>query len=150
MTAAGTLSHASVSLERQLEELLLPTTKDTAIAGIGESPSIVVTNRNRYALRKQNGTPIEVPQFTHMRIAMGLSYNEPDPTAAARGPRQAELAGVESPAAAPRASRGPCNRVQPVDAAAPIPAFLGSGGRRRFARRARSGGRGVFGGSRGR
>ncbi len=43
----------------------------------------VVTNRNRYALRKQNGKPIEVPQFTHMRIAMGLSYNEPDPTAAA-------------------------------------------------------------------
>src|SRR5690606_39763639 len=36
----------------------------------------VVTNRNRYALRKQNGKPIEVPQFTHMRIAMGLSYNE--------------------------------------------------------------------------
>lgn len=43
----------------------------------------VVTNRNRYALRKQSGTPIEVPQFTHMRIAMGLSYNEEDPTAAA-------------------------------------------------------------------
>lgn len=43
----------------------------------------VVTNRNRYALRKQSGAPIEVPQFTHMRIAMGLSYNEEDPTAAA-------------------------------------------------------------------
>lgn len=43
----------------------------------------VVTNRNRYALRKQSGAPIEVPQFTHMRIAMGLSYNEADPTAAA-------------------------------------------------------------------
>lgn len=43
----------------------------------------VITNRNRYALRKQNGTPIETPQFTHMRIAMGLSYNEQDPTAAA-------------------------------------------------------------------
>lgn len=43
----------------------------------------VVTNRNRYALRKQSGSPIEVPQFTHMRIAMGLSYNEEDPTAAA-------------------------------------------------------------------
>lgn len=43
----------------------------------------VVTNRNRYALRKQSGGPIEVPQFTHMRIAMGLSYNEEDPTAAA-------------------------------------------------------------------
>lgn len=43
----------------------------------------VVTNKNRYALRKQNGGPLEVPQFTHMRIAMGLSFNEPDPTAAA-------------------------------------------------------------------
>ncbi|HEU5121217.1 MAG TPA: ribonucleoside-diphosphate reductase subunit alpha, partial [Candidatus Saccharimonadales bacterium] len=43
----------------------------------------VVTNKNRYALRKQSGAPIEVPQFTHMRIAMGLSFNEKDPTAAA-------------------------------------------------------------------
>lgn len=43
----------------------------------------VVTNKNRYALRRQNGSPIETPQFTHMRIAMGLSYNEKDPTAAA-------------------------------------------------------------------
>lgn len=43
----------------------------------------VITNKNRYALRKQNGSPIEVPQFTHMRIAMGLSFNEADPTAAA-------------------------------------------------------------------
>jgi ribonucleoside-diphosphate reductase alpha chain len=43
----------------------------------------VVTNKNRYALRKQSGEPIEVPQFTHMRIAMGLSFNEKDPTAAA-------------------------------------------------------------------
>ena len=43
----------------------------------------VVTNKNRYALRKQNGSPIETPQFTHMRIAMGLSYNEDDPTTAA-------------------------------------------------------------------
>jgi ribonucleoside-diphosphate reductase alpha chain len=43
----------------------------------------VVTNKNRYALRKNSGAPIETPQFTHMRIAMGLSYNEEDPTAAA-------------------------------------------------------------------
>lgn len=40
----------------------------------------VVTNKNRYALRKNSGAPIETPQFTHMRIAMGLSYNEEDPT----------------------------------------------------------------------
>ena len=43
----------------------------------------VITNKNRYALRKQSGAPLEVPQFTHMRIAMGLSFNEKDPTAAA-------------------------------------------------------------------
>lgn len=43
----------------------------------------VITNKNRYALRKQNGAPIEVPQFTHMRIAMGLSFNEKNPTEAA-------------------------------------------------------------------
>ncbi|MDO4660647.1 MAG: ribonucleoside-diphosphate reductase subunit alpha [Candidatus Saccharibacteria bacterium] len=43
----------------------------------------VVTNRNRYALRKQNGDPLEVPQFTNMRIAMGLSFNEANPTEAA-------------------------------------------------------------------
>ena len=43
----------------------------------------VVTNKNRYALRKNSGQPIETPQFTHMRIAMGLSYNEKDPTTAA-------------------------------------------------------------------
>jgi len=43
----------------------------------------VVTNKNRYALRKQSSEPIEVPQFTHMRIAMGLSFNAEDPTACA-------------------------------------------------------------------
>lgn len=43
----------------------------------------VITNKNRYALRKNSGEPIETPQFTHMRIAMGLSFNEKDPTAAA-------------------------------------------------------------------
>lgn len=43
----------------------------------------VVTNKNRYALRRNSGEPIEVPQYTHMRIAMGLSFNEKDPTAAA-------------------------------------------------------------------
>jgi len=43
----------------------------------------VITNKNRYALRKQNGEPIETPQYTHMRIAMGLSFNEKDPTVTA-------------------------------------------------------------------
>jgi len=43
----------------------------------------VITNKNRYALRKGSGEPIEVPQFTHMRIAMGLSFNADDPTESA-------------------------------------------------------------------
>ncbi len=43
----------------------------------------VVTNMNRYALRRQDGQAIETPQFTHMRIAMGLSFNEKNPTKAA-------------------------------------------------------------------
>lgn len=43
----------------------------------------VITNKNRYALRKGNGDPIEVPQFTHMRIAMGLSFNAKNPTESA-------------------------------------------------------------------
>lgn len=40
----------------------------------------VVTRRNRYSLRKNSGQPIEVPQFTAMRIAMGLSLLEKDAT----------------------------------------------------------------------
>lgn len=43
----------------------------------------VITNKNRYALRKGSGEAIEVPQYTHMRIAMGLSINAEDPTASA-------------------------------------------------------------------
>lgn len=40
----------------------------------------VITNKNRYALRAGSGDPIEVPQFTHLRIAMGMSLNASDPT----------------------------------------------------------------------
>lgn len=43
----------------------------------------VVTNNGRYALRRNGGDPIEVPQYTHMRIAMGLSFNAEDPTESA-------------------------------------------------------------------
>lgn len=43
----------------------------------------VLTNNNRYALRRNSGIAIEVPQYTHMRIAMGLSFNADDPTASA-------------------------------------------------------------------
>jgi len=41
------------------------------------------TMRNRYMLTEPDGTPLEVPQFFWMRVAMGLSLNELDPTAAA-------------------------------------------------------------------
>ncbi|MFZ2125974.1 MAG: ribonucleoside-diphosphate reductase subunit alpha [Candidatus Microsaccharimonas sp.] len=43
----------------------------------------VLTNNNRYALRRNGGIAIEVPQYTHMRIAMGLSFNAEDPTESA-------------------------------------------------------------------
>lgn len=43
----------------------------------------VVTSRNRYSLRQNSGMSMEVPQFTAMRIAMGLSLLEDDPTAVA-------------------------------------------------------------------
>ena len=56
----------------------LDPTKDTLSKYLG-----VITNKNRYALRKGANEVLEVPQFTHMRIAMGLSFNEKDPTASA-------------------------------------------------------------------
>lgn len=43
----------------------------------------VLTSRNRYALRGNDDKPLETPQMSVMRIAMGLSYNEPNPTEAA-------------------------------------------------------------------
>ena len=43
----------------------------------------VLTNKNRYALRNSKGDALEVPQYTHMRIAMGLSYNAKNPTESA-------------------------------------------------------------------
>jgi ribonucleoside-diphosphate reductase alpha chain len=40
----------------------------------------VVTLNNRYGIKGRNGDPLEVPQYFWMRIAMGLSLNEKDPT----------------------------------------------------------------------
>ncbi|MGB3910936.1 MAG: ribonucleoside-diphosphate reductase subunit alpha [Pseudolysinimonas sp.] len=45
----------------------------------------VVTLNNRYGIKARNGEPLEVPQFFWMRIAMGLSLNEADPTTVAIG-----------------------------------------------------------------
>ncbi|KQV07385.1 ribonucleoside-diphosphate reductase subunit alpha [Leifsonia sp. Root112D2] len=43
----------------------------------------VVTLNNRYGIKARNGDPLEVPQYFWLRIAMGLSLNEADPTDAA-------------------------------------------------------------------
>ena len=43
----------------------------------------VVTLNNRYGIKGRNGDALEVPQYFWMRIAMGLSLNEVDPTKAA-------------------------------------------------------------------
>jgi len=43
----------------------------------------VVTLNNRYGIKGRNGDALEVPQYFWMRIAMGLSLNEQDPTATA-------------------------------------------------------------------
>ena len=45
----------------------------------------VVTLNNRYGIKARNGEPLEVPQYFWMRIAMGLSLNEADPTTVALG-----------------------------------------------------------------
>ena len=64
---------------KKLAEALMPS-RDDLFRYIG-----LVTNMNRYALRLHGDAkkPLEVPQFTHMRIAMGLSFNEKNPTEAA-------------------------------------------------------------------
>jgi ribonucleoside-diphosphate reductase alpha chain len=43
----------------------------------------VVTLNNRYGIKGRNGDALEVPQYFWMRIAMGLSLNEKNPTEAA-------------------------------------------------------------------
>ena len=39
---------------------------------------------NRYAIKNSKQEPIETPQYFFMRVAMGLSYNEEDPTLQAK------------------------------------------------------------------
>lgn len=60
-------------LER-LAQALEPS-RDALLKYIG-----VVTLNNRYGIKARNNEPLEVPQFFWMRIAMGLSLNEADPT----------------------------------------------------------------------
>ena len=50
-------------------------TRDDLLKYIG-----TVTMRNRYMITGRNGKPLEVPQYFWMRVAMGLSLNEKNPT----------------------------------------------------------------------
>jgi len=69
------MADPSVFDHKRLAEALDPT-RDELMRYLG-----VVTRRNRYSLRKNSKKePIEVPQYTAMRIAMGLSLCEDDPT----------------------------------------------------------------------
>ncbi|HEY4267268.1 MAG TPA: ribonucleoside-diphosphate reductase subunit alpha, partial [Galbitalea sp.] len=58
----------------------LDPTRDELLKYIG-----VVTLNNRYGIKARNGETLEVPQYFWMRIAMGLSLNEADPTSHALG-----------------------------------------------------------------
>jgi len=58
----------------RLAEALQPE-RDDLLKYIG-----VVTLNNRYGIKGRNGDPLEVPQYFWMRIAMGLTLNEADPT----------------------------------------------------------------------
>lgn len=90
-------SHFRGAIERGVSELLLDSrfpdlfdldrladalepSRDELLKYIG-----VVTLNNRYGIKARNGEPLEVPQFFWMRIAMGLSLNEADPTSHAIG-----------------------------------------------------------------
>ena len=53
-------------------------TRDDHLKYIG-----TVTMRNRYMVNDRHGNALEVPQYFWMRVSMGLSLNEEDPTARA-------------------------------------------------------------------
>ncbi len=64
-----------------LQELaqVLDVTRDDLFAYTGLSGLL-----HRYALKDLNQEPAETPQYFFMRVAMGMSYNEVDPTAMAK------------------------------------------------------------------
>jgi len=85
-------SHFAANVTRGVEENLLDSrlielfdlevlanalepTHDELLKYIG-----VVTLNNRYGIKGRNGDALEVPQYFWMRIAMGLSLNEQNPT----------------------------------------------------------------------
>lgn len=85
--------HFAAYVRRGVEELLLDG-RFTAVYDLDRLAAVlepsrdellkyigVVTLNNRYGIKARNNEPLEVPQYFWMRIAMGLSLNEADPTA---------------------------------------------------------------------
>ena len=85
-------SHFRAYIQRGVDELLLdsrfPELFDLDALAEALDPSHddllkyigVVTLNNRYGIKARNGQPLETPQYFWMRVAMGLSLNEADPT----------------------------------------------------------------------
>jgi ribonucleoside-diphosphate reductase alpha chain len=86
------VEHFALYLRRGVEEGLLDTRLDeifdldllAATLEPGRDDLLkyigVVTLNNRYGIKGRNGDTLEVPQYCRLRIAMGLSLNEADPT----------------------------------------------------------------------
>lgn len=84
--------HFEPNIHRGVEEGLL----DTRLVDLFDLPRLaaalkperddllkyigVVTLNNRYGIKGRNGDALEVPQYFWMRVAMGLTLNEADPT----------------------------------------------------------------------
>jgi ribonucleoside-diphosphate reductase alpha chain len=85
-------SHFAANVTRGVEELLLDPRLtqlfDLDVLASALEPAHdellkyigVVTLNNRYGIKGRNGDALEVPQYFWMRIAMGLSLNEANPT----------------------------------------------------------------------
>jgi ribonucleoside-diphosphate reductase alpha chain len=85
-------SHFAANINRGVEEKLLDSRLtelfDLAVLADALEPAHdellkyigVVTLNNRYGIKGRNGDALEVPQYFWMRIAMGLSLNEANPT----------------------------------------------------------------------
>jgi ribonucleoside-diphosphate reductase alpha chain len=73
--------HSNMADKYRLEELAdtLNVERDELFQYAGLSGFL-----NRYGLKNEDQSPRETPQYFFMRVAMGLSYNEKDPTAAAK------------------------------------------------------------------
>ncbi|GAA4892911.1 ribonucleoside-diphosphate reductase subunit alpha [Tessaracoccus lubricantis] len=77
--AAGLLdARLATSFDLEVLARALRPERDDLLRHIG-----VTTMRNRYLLTAAGRLPLEVPQFFWMRVAMGLSLNEADPTSVA-------------------------------------------------------------------